>query len=572
MQTAIGRICAAVVSILLPLSISGAGAGAAAGLDPAALVPASAVMYAATSQLERALPEAAYVINEVLPDSNSKNVLEWRTRFKERTGIDVFSPESLSRADVDIKRPAAVAYLKAAKDDERIIILIPVKNPGRFPLRFVDIMKRFNRDKPAMDLNPVVTRYKNHAVYQMQKDIFFASIGDYFMLAPSGPVVTAVIDIASGGGPAPLADDPLFRDYRAKMGGDSDLGVYMKKEFFDEIDSYNRARRNRLREGESLKNGEPGRGAEKSDEAEGSAPPARAVSQDLAFLDYVCLSIKSSGKGVSVQIGASLKKDDQIAGVFSRVFKTGLPESLLFPDDPLSYYYLALDLAVFEEVCGGGGGRLSKMCETYARLKDSLRQESGIDLARDFLPYYGGYINAAIRKTRIAGKLDNYVVYIPMRGREQSAAFYKKLKAGMRQKHGGEGRFGEERIDALPAFWYTDDKGNRISVVAHDTGLYAGNNTEFLREGMARKGNPLELKTVGDVKRVDRDSFMFFYFRLDSESYVKAIMMLLVQASNPKLAGIIQRIDHFTIIGKRIDTYFSVDFSLSVSSEKQKSR
>ncbi len=563
MQTAIGRICAAVVSILLPLSISGAGARAAVRLDPAALVPASAVMYAATAQLERALPEAAYVIEEVLPDSNSKNVLEWRNRFKERTGIDVFSPESLSRADVDIERPAAIAYLKAARDDERIMILIPVKNPGRFPLRFVDIMKKFNRDKPAMDLNPVVTKYKNHAVYQMQKDIFFASIGDYFLLAPSGKLVTAVIDIASGGGPAPLADDPLFRDYRAKMGGDFDLSMYMKREFFDEIDSYNRARRNRLRGGETRNGGDPG-------EDTGKTSPSRLPSEELSFLDYVCLSIKSSDGGASIRIGSSLKKGDPITGVFSRVFKTGLPEGLMFPDDPLSYYYLAFDLAVFEEVCGGGKEGSQKICETYNKTKENLLREYGIDLARDFIPHHGGFINAAIRKTKIAGRLDNFVVYMPLTDR--NASFYKKLKAATKKRYGQDGNFGEERVDAMPSFWYKDEKGNKISAVLHETGLYVGNNTEFLREGMARKGNPLEIKTIGDVKRVDRDSFMFFYFRLDSESYVKAIMMLLVQAANPKLAGIIQRIDHFTIIGKRIDSYFSIDFSLSVSSEKQKSR
>lgn len=568
MQEGIGRTGAAVVSILLALSLSIAGAGEPAGPDPAALVPASAVMYAASSRLERALPTAAYVIKEILPASNSKNIIEWRDRFRERTGIDVFNADSLARADVDVKRPAAVAYLKAERDDERIMILIPVKNPGRFPLRFVDMMKGFNKDKPSMDLNPVVTRYRNHAVYQMQKDIFFTSVGDYFILAPSGKLVTAVIDIASAGGPAPLAGDALFRDYRTKSGGDFDLGVYMKKEFFDEIEAYNMERRARLHRVENANEGGQGDGALKSDEAEKTAP-RKLPSADLQFLDYMCLSVKSADRAASVRIGFSLKKDDPVSAVFSRVFKTGLPGDLILLDNPLSYYYLSFDPAVFEEVCGGGKDKSSKMCETYAKMKESLHREFGIELARDFVPFYGGFINAAVRKTKIAGKLDNIVLFIPLRG--QSGALYGKLKEAMKQKHGQEGGFGEERVDALPSFWYRDEKGNRISVVSHATGLYAGNNTEFLREGMAAKGNLMALESVEDVKRIDRDTFMFFYFRLDSESYLKAIMMLLVQATNPRLAEIVQSIDRFSIIGRRIDSFFSVELSVSVSHEKKKS-
>lgn len=568
MQAGLGRTGAAVVSILMAFSFSVEGAGEPAGPDPAALIPSSAIMYAASSRLERTLPAAAYVIKDILPASNSKNIIEWRDRFRERTGIDVFSADSLSRADVDVKRPAAVAYLKAERDEEKILILIPVKNPGRFPLRFVDIIKRYNRDKPRADLSPAVTRYKNHAVYQMQKDIFFTAIGDYFLVTPSGRLVTAAIDIASGGGSSPLAGDALFRDYRAKQGSDFDLGVYMKKEFFDEIDAYNRERREKLRRVESGNQEEPGDGALKGDGAEKTAQ-TRLPSEELSFLDYMCLSIKSADRGAAVRVGVSLKKDDPIAAVFSRVFKTGLPGGLLFLDNPLSYYYLSFDPTVFEEACGGGKDRSSKICETYEKMKESLRREFGIELARDFIPFYGGFINAAVRKTKIAGKLDNIVLFIPLR--DQSGAFYGKLKNAMKQKHGQEGGFGEERVDALPSFWYRDEKGNRISVVSHAAGLYAGNNTEFLREGMAAKGNLMELESVGDVKRIDRDTFMFFYFRLDSESYLKAIMMLLVQAANPRLAEIVQSIDRFSIIGRRIDTFFSIELSVSVSHERKKS-
>jgi hypothetical protein len=78
-------------------------------------------MYAASSRLERALPAAAYVIKEICQRQTRKYI-------ECATGSGRGPHRRVQRglacqADVDVKA-AARRYLKAERDDERIMILI----------------------------------------------------------------------------------------------------------------------------------------------------------------------------------------------------------------------------------------------------------------------------------------------------------------------------------------------------------------------------------------------------------------------------------------------------------------
>jgi hypothetical protein len=64
------------------------------------------------------------------------------------------------------------------------------------------------------------------------------------------------------------------------------------------------------------------------------------------------------------------------------------------------------------------------------------------------------------------------------------------------------------------------------------------------------------------MKNPDPSVFLLSYLKIDSESYLKALLMLLAYNVNPQLYALINRIDHLSLIGRRADNHFSINFSV----------
>jgi hypothetical protein len=130
---------------------------------------------------------------------------------------------------------------------------------------------------------------------------FFTSVGDYFILAPSGSSSPPSSTSPQRRDRA-LAGDALFRDYRAKSGGDFDLGVYMKKEFFDEIEVYNMERRQGFAGSKTPMKAGRGDGALKTMRRR---KPRRASFRRRIFSFWnICLGIKSADRNAAVRVAS----------------------------------------------------------------------------------------------------------------------------------------------------------------------------------------------------------------------------------------------------------------------------
>ena len=283
------------------------------GEGPAGLVPSSAIMYVQTSRISSAVPAAVFFIGNLLPAENAKKIEAWRADFKTRAGVDVLDATSLAKAEIDVSRPAAMAYLDAKKESERIMILVPVKNEKTFPQRFVEVLKKLNRDKPALDLHPAISRHNDHAVYRMMKDVFFTGTKGYLVVASSMDIITSVLDTTA----RPLSAEPLFADYTAKKRAGNDLDIYLKKSFLQQIGEDRLKKKaedadDSRADGDIAPDGEPGKeeppaaddGASRRDP--GDKDTLSMVRSQTDFFDYVAVAFARTKEGVSLDLSASL--------------------------------------------------------------------------------------------------------------------------------------------------------------------------------------------------------------------------------------------------------------------------
>jgi len=150
-----------------------------------------------------------------------------------------------------------------------------------------------------------------------------------------------------------------------------------------------------------------------------------------------------------------------------------------------------------------------------------------------------------------------------MAERAKSAALMKKLRGAVNEKNTDQGAFGEERIDAVPSFWFKDKRGNRISVLAAERGLYVANNTEFLREVLASDSG-ISNPAAGLFGKPDPGAFLLSYLRVEKESYMKALLMFLTYNAGPHIAGLVNRIETISLAGTRAGTYFSFSMAFKL--------
>lgn len=542
------------------------------GEGPAGLVPSSAIMYVQTSRISSAVPAAVFFIGNLLPAENAKKIEAWRADFKTRAGVDVLDATSLAKAEIDVSRPAAMAYLDAKKESERIMILVPVKNEKTFPQRFVEVLKKLNRDKPALDLHPAISRHNDHAVYRMMKDVFFTGTKGYLVVASSMDIITSVLDTTA----RPLSAEPLFADYTAKKRAGNDLDIYLKKSFLQQIGEDRLKKKaedadDSRADGDIAPDGEPGKeeppaaddGASRRDP--GDKDTLSMVRSQTDFFDYVAVAFARTKEGVSLDLSASLTGGNPSTALLAELFRPGLPPFLLAASDPLAYHYVSFDLRALDAFCARNASvpEYARMCGQYKKFKKDTGGSLGIDMDSDFLPWFGGYFNVIMRKARIAGTLDNFVMYVPMSDRSKASALVKKLRSAAKEKNTDEGAFGDERIDAIPSFWFKDKRGNRISVLADERGVFVANNTEFLRAvlaGESRQTRPAS----GLFGSPDPGTFLLSFLKIEKESYMKALLMFLTYNAGPHVAGLVNRIDTVSMSGGRSGNYYSLSVAFKL--------
>lgn len=542
--------------------------------DPAELVPSNAILYIHTAPLVKATDSLGYIMKNFLTGATSQKVDKWREDFKLKTGVDLLDAGSLGGAGVDVGRSAGMAYLAGSSNEEKIIIMIPVLDEKKFPRAFVEIMKKYNRDKPAADFGPAVTPYKNRPVYRMLKDVFFCTVDGYLLLAPSEKILHGIMDMRSGKGTDSLSSDRFFADFRGKMKKENDLSVFMKKSFISEIGK-RKVKKDMEKDREKKEDAPDPRGEQDRKKSEG--PPqgmrekgiAGLRAGEMELVEYIAVGLRKEDKGVTIELGTSLDRENVSTRVMERLFKTGIPEKLLVVENPLAYYYLSLDLRAVTELCASPDKSLQKSCLDFNKQLEKAGKSSGLDFKTEVLPYFDGFLNLVMRKSRYSRTMDNYVLLIPINNKSRSGELWKKFKKAARKNNETEGSFGEEKIDNVPSFWYKDKKGNKISVLAFDKGIYVGNNVEFLRSTMTGEKSLLKDVGVECIRKLDAGTFLVSYIRFEDESYLKTVLMLLTYKTSPELSRFFSRMGEMSVIGKRDGTFYSLCVTLKLAEDKR---
>jgi len=558
-----------------------AGKGAAIVNDPAELVPATAILYAHTASVEKTLGALNFVLNKFFAGKAPVKAGKWREEFKSKTGMDPLDPVSLSRAGIDTGRPAAAAYLNGESDKEKILILIPVRDGKKSPQLFVDVLKKYYPDKPEADLNPVITSYKNHQVFRMLEDLYFCSVDGYLLLAPAAVLIHSVIDMRGDTGAGFLAADGLFLDYTAKRKKENHLGVYMKRSFLSEYGKRKIKKEERREEGnkndDDLKEG----GKDGSDDG-GDVPGKKNEGPDTGMkervmpglgktemwpVEYFAAGVSGEGRGLSLDVSMSMIPGDVSTRIMEKLFKTGLPENLMVMEKPLAYYFLSLDLKAMDELCGSGEKTLEKSCRDFTVQIEKLGKSAGIDFRAEVLPYFGGFFNMMMRKSRLSRTMDNFVFFIPMSDPEAGKNLWKKLRNAAKKANEKDNRFGDEKIDNIPSFWYKDRRGNRVNVLAFGKGIYAANNAEFLRGAMFDDKGPLKNSGAVFIAGIDPGTFLLTYLRFEDESYLKTVLMLLTYKTSPELSKFLNRLGEMFLVGRRDGVYYSYRLTLNLADD-----
>jgi len=435
-----------------------------------------------------------------------------------------------------------------------------VKNDRTFPQRFVEVLKKANRDRPALDLHPAVSRHGNHAVYRMMNDVFFTGTKGYLVVASSQAIIASVLDA----GASSLASEPLFAEYFAKKRPGNDLDLYITKTFIKQIGEERRGK-NRPHSDDDADENEGGAPDGKPERKSPGGDTLSMMGARPAFFEYMAAGFARTKDGISLDFSLALAGASPSTALLSELFRPGLPEYTLSAADPLAYHYVSFDMKALDAFCekNAGSSEFERMCAQYAKFKKDTGASLGVDLDADFLPWFGGYFNVVMRKAKIAGTLDNFVMFVPMAERAKSAALMKKLRGAVNEKNTDQGAFGEERIDAVPSFWFKDKRGNRISVLAAERGLYVANNTEFLREVLASDSG-ISNPAAGLFGKPDPGAFLLSYLRVEKESYMKALLMFLTYNAGPHIAGLVNRIETISLAGTRAGTYFSFSMAFKL--------
>ena len=187
----------------------------------------------------------------------------------------------------------------------------------------------------------------------------------------------------------------------------------------------------------------------------------------------------------------------------------------------------------------------------------------GIDLEKDFLPCFGGIINLAVKKATTTDDFDNFILYLPMRECSISGMFLKKVRWIAKNIFGREkGRFGEEKIDKVDSFWFIDGRGIKINFLEVNKKICLGNNINLIKTMIRNKDKNCSDINNGSIKKVDKNTFLFMYTIFDNESFLKAVLELIVYNIDPKLNNLIDKISTIKLIGKKHENYFTFDFNV----------
>lgn len=535
-----------------------------------AITPASASMFLKTARIKELVGTVKFVSENLLHRDYADKFSKMLENIKAGTGIDPLDPEALTNAGIDVGRSASLAiYPSGKRNEERMLIFIPVLDDKTFPLKFVEILKKMAKTKNA-DLYPAITEYKNHAVYQSHRDIFTTAMDGVFIIGSTGELLRSVID-ARVNGSGFLAADPLYVEYASRLSKNYDLRAYVTRDFLKEA-LKRRPKPDGEQKGEQKKvTGGPLDAAgliEAAYFADASAggPSVRSELDRLETgpspfnaVDYASLGVKVTPAAVDIDIRARFNSGSGSVNTFLDVIRTGMYGRALEVKNASTYAYVSFDFNRIEELCR----KSAAGCGYYAQFKDEVREDLGIDFEKDVLPHFSGVLNIVAGEPKGGG--GGYLFFLPMNDAGRTKAVFDKSSAYLREKFKGTARYGADTIGGVQSFWHVDSKNNRIHMLCDGRGLYLGNDRELI--GMALAGRELRNHQAagGVLSRLGEN--VFFLAHMKKDSFFGALLTL-YSYRNKEISGVVNMMSDLNVIGVKDNTSLSFDVSIGLVKRK----
>jgi len=529
-RKAIISIITLLISILISIGSTGEEKKENAGIcgEPDTLIPSNAELFIKVAKISKAID----FINSRKDSYNLANIIlknvKWIKIFKDKTNLDLLNTKSLKDIGIDIDKALYLTGLGYENNEPESIIFLPITDRKNFPFNFIKFLKIINEDKSGPDLNPAMSAYKGIRVFQIPNKIFFAVIDEYFVLTSSGSILTNIIDMRAAGCSSGLSTNPAYMAYRTKSeknNGPNIISIFLKKEFLE----------NKTKPSDTK---DPGK-------------DIQTKKSNPNFINYISLSLDNDADDLSLKANVSINKDDPAGDLILNALTTGLFENALFADNPTGYHFLSVDMNRINEYFNSIADKNDSAYKSYSRI---MNPDNNPDFSKDaVLPCSKSFINIIFKKPKNAGEMDNFILYLPM---EKCGDFEKTLeniKKQIEKNHPEKGNFGEEKIDGHDSFWFKNGSYSKINILKYKGNIYSGNNVDFIKAAM----NSTDKKSIDInndfIKRIDKNTFLVSYTQFDDESFIKAILMMLVYNNNSDLYQFVSKTGTIYLTGKKTD-------------------
>jgi hypothetical protein len=510
------------------------------GIEIESITPSTAILFVKTSKVRKFVATVKELAADFPEEKEMKEILESIKSFRDKTGIDALDSNSLSEAGIDVERKMGLAFFESSGKSENIIIFLPVADEKKFPLKFVEILKEMNKEKPDLDIYPAITSYRNSRIYQVRKDIFYTLAGGYFLIAPTGEILKKAIDLQEkgAGGGSSLMGDRVYSGYKDLVDDEYSVNLFATREMV--IKAF---------ESTSAGAGNPGKGSVKHDR-EKRPPFLDAIEFGAAGLEY-------SSRRLKMSVSTSFNNKDQNINSALDVIKTGISRSGLYLPGAHYNFFLSFDPGNLKEVCS----RPASACSFFIKGVSEMEKEYGISYSRDIVPNFTGGINVNIEKFNPGSGNERYLLFFPMNDERKTGSMISRMRKTLKRKQREKGKYGETRIGKRPAFWILDSRGKKRFYAFDRRGLYIGSGPDLLRWGM--KTERIQNSGVRSIYTDKIGPRVFFLLHLKKESFLSG-MMKMRAARNKDLKNSVNRMGDFYLRGTKNGSFLSFDLDIEI--------
>jgi len=535
-------------------------------LEIESILSDSVSLFMKSTNISQAVKSFNSFTDTALTDVEKKDLMKDVIEFHQKTGINPLDEGSLQKAGIATDKPLGFAYFPETDGQERMMIYLPVLNGKTFPMKFVQIIKSIDDKKKDRDVYPVITSYKSFNMYQIQKDIFTTSIGDYFIIGSRGELIKNAIDLSMSSEKV-LSKNPLYIDYSQKKKKGSLVDFFATKEFLEEAFSsvQKKMQKNKMKK----RRKGPSRGDMSMNDQDMIVPVQysnkdqgmKGAKQPSPFeaVDYASLAIGLEAGKMNLSIGANFNNKNPLFTMVMGLIKTGLTERALNTGKAVIYSYVSLDLNYLENMCK----QPVPFCMQYNEFKKGVMTEYGVDLSKDFIPYSYGVANVIMERPETG----QFVVFLPMTNYVKGKFVWQKIQKTLKKKYAKSKKYGETRIGKGRACWFVDKKNKKQYFFYNKKGLYITDAPGLLKNVEKNKQiNRLKGESA-IVKKMNGNTFFLTYVK--KNLFLNSLLSAQTRG-NKNLSGMTTSIGDIYLTGEKDGNYLTVDLEIAMKAEKRK--